>query len=140
MATETSLSSQLRATLKELLPPDGVIFKHSDYATAGIPDFSVTGYGRTVWVEVKLVDMDEKFRQRGLQHDTAQRLFIAGRCYYVVYSNVRSYGKRAYWLTPFQFDPKDPSTHPWLVADPGSSISGFNHRALATRIIGALRA
>lgn len=44
----------LRALKSSTALRNAVIFKHSDRFSAGIPDFSVTVNGNTLWVEVKM--------------------------------------------------------------------------------------
>ena len=79
---EGQLSSGLVAALNEL--PGFVAIKHNDARTAGIPDISLTGLGRTSWIEVKR----GKLTSRSLQRLTLHRLHEAsgGRAFYVLYS------------------------------------------------------
>ena len=78
---EGQLSSGLVAALNEL--PGFVAIKHNDARTAGIPDISLTGLGRTSWIEVKR----DKLTSRSLQRLTLHRLHEAsgGRAFYVLY-------------------------------------------------------
>lgn len=78
---ESVYSNGLVKMLRSRLP-GSVVFKHADALTAGIPDISVTWNGRTTWLEVKV----GRIVGRGVQALTIQRLALAGRCWYVVYS------------------------------------------------------
>jgi len=60
-----------------------VVIRHEDHLTHGIPDISVTGNKKTVWIEVKFGD--PKFESRGIQELTMKRLALAGLAFYVVY-------------------------------------------------------
>lgn len=126
--SETYISGKLKTAIVTMLPK-AVVFKHSDYATVGIPDFSVTFNLRTIWLEVKSIGPDGKFIQRGLQHDTCLRLANISHCWYVVYSNA-GHGKRTHLASPHSFDPKQPETHPWLKKET-SHYPGYDHVAVA---------
>ena len=60
-----------------------VVIRHEDRFTDGIPDISVTGRGKTSWIEVKYAN--PKFQCRGIQELTMKRLALAGLAYFVVY-------------------------------------------------------
>jgi hypothetical protein len=66
--------------------PGSVIFKHADMITAGIPDISVTGYGRTIWLEIK-ISKNGKFKSTNLQDESMRKLAMAGRAFYVLYDS-----------------------------------------------------
>lgn len=51
--TESQFTCKLLKLLRQAMP-DAVVLKHNDAMTSGIPDFSVSLAGRTLWVEVKL--------------------------------------------------------------------------------------
>jgi hypothetical protein len=88
---EAQVTSQLLSFLREKLR--GLIIKHSDLSTIGVPDFSVTSGGLTQWVEVKLV----KFKRPKLfdlrkivdfgkpQSRTMGLLDLHGRSYYIIF-------------------------------------------------------
>ena len=59
--TENEHTRELVAEIRKRLP-HGVAWKHTDLATAGIPDLSVTYRARTIWAEAKLIDEDRYLR------------------------------------------------------------------------------
>lgn len=65
----------------------GVILKHADAFTAGIPDFSVTWKRKTSWYEVKHTYSSDTISGTDLQWLTARRLSQAGHCYYLIYQS-----------------------------------------------------
>lgn len=90
--TEAQITAELLAFLRDKLR--GVILKHNDDSTIGLPDISVTSGGVTQWVEVKLV----KFKKADLHFHLAKivdfgkpqsrlcgKLDLHGRCYYVIF-------------------------------------------------------
>lgn len=55
MKTEKAFLAKLLPDLRKRLEPKGaVIFKHNDFYTSGVPDFTITIDGRTTWWEAKL--------------------------------------------------------------------------------------
>jgi hypothetical protein len=53
--SEATHKAALCKVLRFGLPPGiGRVFRHEDAFTGGIPDISISGYGRTKWIEVKL--------------------------------------------------------------------------------------
>ena len=86
--TEHDLTRDLLTLLREEFEDRlrGVVFKHADYATTGIPDITTTLYARTAWWEVKRAD--PFIKGTGLQHLTARRLASAGHCWYIVYEEI----------------------------------------------------
>lgn len=59
--TEGKWTGDLLEKLREELGPRYNVLKHSDRFTANIPDFSVSnGSGRTVWIEVKVLQKADK--------------------------------------------------------------------------------
>ena len=80
--TESKLLTPLLASLRKTLIW-AVILKHADWVTAGIPDFSVTGYGLTSWWEMKYADPE--FESSGVQELTCLRLGAAGLCRYIIF-------------------------------------------------------
>jgi len=81
---ESTLTSALMHKLREQLR-GYECFRHpaSYLSQAGIPDVSITGYGRTTWLEVKFAK--PSIRSRGIQDQTMLRLAGAGRAYYIIY-------------------------------------------------------
>lgn len=87
--TEHTLQSQLLKVIRPAITAEGgVILKHSDYITSGIPDLSVTWKGMTSWWEIK--HAEPRLKGTGLQLVTARQLALAGRCHYIVYETSRS--------------------------------------------------
>jgi hypothetical protein len=80
--TENDLNKKLRENL-DILLPGYVVFKHSDRAKSGWPDFSIVGRGMCSQWEVKLADPD--FESPGIQELTCQRLAVAGYCRYIIF-------------------------------------------------------
>jgi hypothetical protein len=83
MKLETELTGKLGAMIKKVIPA-AIFLKHSDGATAGVPDFSVTWLGLTSWHEVKVADPE--FMSQGVQELTCCRLAIQGCCDYIIYN------------------------------------------------------
>lgn len=82
MRNESGLKSALMKQVKLQLP-GFVALRHEDVRTAGIPDLSLTGNGRTTWWEFKHGDPD--FASTGIQELTMLRLSVAGFARYVVW-------------------------------------------------------
>src|SRR6266699_3496021 len=80
--TEASLKSELVKMLREQLH-GFVILRHEDKSTYGVPDISITGCGKTAWVEVKFANPD--FNSRGIQDLTLRRLSHVGIARYLIY-------------------------------------------------------
>jgi len=78
---EATLKSALVHLGRQTLPGH-VLLRHEDKMTAGIPDISVTGHGRTLWIEVKF----GVITGRGIQAMTMERLAQYGMAVYVVYA------------------------------------------------------
>jgi hypothetical protein len=82
--SESLLTRQLMKKLRAELPTF-VVLKHADGWTSGVPDVSVTGNGRTTWLEVKLVEL------RGIIETKLQRFQMerlernGGTAFYVMY-------------------------------------------------------
>lgn len=77
---ETDLTQELVAALRRGLA-GSVVFKHTDMATAGIPDISATWLGSTTWIEGKR----ETIRGSHLQSLTMRNLRLAGYAIHVVW-------------------------------------------------------
>lgn len=84
---ESYLKSALMKELKLQLP-GFVALRHEDVRSAGIPDMSLTGGGRTTWWEFKLAA--PRFASRGIQELTMLQLAAAGFARYVVWEEKRS--------------------------------------------------
>ena len=78
---EDGLTTALLRELRQRCPRLEVI-RHRDL-TAGIPDLSTTGYGKTCWWELK--HARPMFSSRGIQRLRCRRLAVGGMCLYVVY-------------------------------------------------------
>ena len=79
---ESGLKSALMRQIKIGLP-GFVALRHEDVRTSGIPDLSLTRYGRTSWWEFK--HAAPNFVSSGIQELTMLRLATAGRAWYVVW-------------------------------------------------------
>lgn len=85
MQQEGQYARQLVRELRTI--PGVVVFKHADSLTAGIPDISVTGNGKTLWLECKVIRTGtDRVPLRPLQHQTMIRLSQAGMAYYIVWT------------------------------------------------------
>ena len=93
---ESELKSQLVRMLKKMAPAL-VVFRHEDIRTAGIPDMSVTGGGRTTWWEYKFADPD--IEDTELQRRTCLLLNRVGFCRYVVWSRTED-GDHTFVMVP----------------------------------------
>lgn len=114
MSDESALKSKFMLELKQV--PGFVALRHEDVRTAGIPDLSVTGHGRTTWWEFKHADpVIRSFRYQEL---TMQRLATAGFARYVIWlQHANGTAKRTLIVHPRQFDVL--RTEHWC--------SGFDH-------------
>ena len=77
--------SELKAALREVLLaalPGFVLLQHADLRY-GVPDWSITGFGRTTWLEFK--HATPTFDSSGIQELTCMRLANAGNCRYVIW-------------------------------------------------------
>jgi hypothetical protein len=120
---EATLKNQLVKKLRELMP-GFVILRHEDRHTAGIPDISVTGCGRTSWWEVKHANPD--WKSRGIQELTCMRLAAAGICFYITYED-KTGVKRTIISTPREAAATGGLEGEWT--------RGFDHRFVATFIM-----
>lgn len=97
--------------------PHFVVLPHQDVRQSGHPDVSVTGHGRTSWLEFK--HGDPHFDDTGIQELTMLRLAAAGYARYVVYiENAKGLAKRTLIVHPKNFGSLEPEV--WAV--------GFDHR------------
>ena len=99
--------------------PGLVVLAHQDIRTVGIPDLSVTGNGRTSWLEFK--HGNPHFASQGYQELTCMRLAAGGFCRYVIFhENADGTAKRTMIV------------HPKMLKEmiPESFTTGFNHKWL----------
>lgn len=82
MRQESTLKSKLMEHIR-LHMHGFVALRHEDIRTSGIPDVSLTGYGKTSWIEVK--HGCPNFDSEGIQELTMLRLSAAGYARYVIY-------------------------------------------------------
>lgn len=117
---ESALKSSLKLKVRRWLP-GFVLLSHEDVRTVGIPDWSLTGRGRTSWWEFKHATPD--FDLHGRQKLTMQRLEGAGRAFYVVwYEDTTPGSQRTYIMAPHHMSkPLDRSAYIEFAA-------GFDHR------------
>lgn len=120
MHDESGLKSALLKQMKILLP-GFVVLAHSERVRSGVPDWSVTGAGRTTWWEFKHSAPD--FMSHGIQELTCLRLAAAGYCRYVVWEE-RNGIKRTLIVHPKHL--KDLTSETWCVM--------FDHRWLVNEI------
>ena len=85
--TETEHIGALLKSLRVRVGTQGVIFKHQDARTTGVPDFSLTLLRATSWWEGKLA---RNYRVSGteLQRTFMRRLAVAGRAWYIVWDDL----------------------------------------------------
>lgn len=112
---ENILKGKLVEQIK-LIVPGFVILAHQDLVTGGIPDLSLSGYGRTTWWEVKH-SVDRKFDTKGIQELTCLRLAAASYCRYIIY--VEKNGLKQTLI----IHPRNLKT-----LDPEDSCIGFDHK------------
>jgi len=97
-----------------------VALRHEDVRTAGIPDLSLTGHGKTSWVEVKHGTPD--FDSQGIQELTMLRLAAAGYARYLIYlENKDGSNKRTLIVHPKKLG----------TLEPEAECDGHNHRWVA---------
>lgn len=80
--TEASIRATFVAKAKAQLP-GFVILRHEDKIASGIPDMSVTGNGRTTWIETKFAR--PRLTSTGIQELMLTRLAAAGSAYYLIW-------------------------------------------------------
>ena len=81
MTEHTLLKGFLERLRRETI---GVVLRHSDDVTSGIPDFSFTFLGYTYWVEAK-TSMRGKVKTTELQRLTMERLGSKGRAVWLIW-------------------------------------------------------
>src|SRR6266852_4323907 len=113
MKQESFLKSQLMATIRRELP-NFVALRHEDVRTSGIPDLSMTGYGKTSWWEVK--HATPTFSSNNLQELILMRLAATVTAYYILYHELKG-NKRTLIVHPKQLNNLLPET----------GCSGFDH-------------
>jgi hypothetical protein len=103
MNTENELLA--KSLVKIRAACSGVIFKHADSMTTGIPDVSWTALGKTSWWEWKWWQYrhskEPKIRDTGLQRFTMCRLEANGfAAYYFVFEEHQDDVKRIWAVAP----------------------------------------
>lgn len=83
---ESDFLSRVLKDVKYYLEGRGVVFKHNDRITRGIPDASVSYCGRTTWLEAKWLGKKRSYEPKGelLQHETMRRLESSAYAYYLL--------------------------------------------------------
>lgn len=61
--TESEHTGELVKELREHIRTSGVVWKHHDSSTSGIPDLSVSHRGRSIWLEAKRIDAVERLKR-----------------------------------------------------------------------------
>lgn len=85
--TETQLLAKLLKDLRARVGTQGVVFKHQDAKTTGVPDFSLTMNGLTSWWEAKKLDKSGRIKGTELQRQRMRELALAGAAWYIVWSD-----------------------------------------------------
>lgn len=102
--------------------PDWVVIAHQEMTTHGVPDLSVTGFGRTTWLECKLAK--PVLKSKGVQDVTCLKLEAAGRnCYYIVWYEAREYTETLIVKPSVVFEER------WL-KDYEVAKTGYDHTAV----------
>jgi hypothetical protein len=114
--SEADLKSALCSLMREQLR-GFVVFRHEDRRTSGVPDISVTGFGRTMWIEVKYAN--PYLGDIALQRERMKQLSAAGSAYYVIYHQIGSLS-RTLIVEPRQLDEWKENSTRFAV--------GINHR------------
>lgn len=115
MKQESTLKSRFLAELR--LFPGFVIIRHEDVRTSGIPDLSLTGYGKDSWIEIKHGTPD--FQSEGIQELTMLRLAGAGYARYLIYREDKNgQSKKTMIVHPTHI--KDLEAEAWCI--------GHNHK------------
>lgn len=91
--------------------PNLTVQRHQEPFTTGTPDMSITGYGRTLWVEDKYLESDELLgfigarslvkKKRVPQMNTLRSLCKNGLAQYWLYQNVNGFVFVG-WLHPME--------------------------------------
>lgn len=111
------------------LLPHAVIIRHEDVRTGGIPDMSVTLYGKTTWWEAKHGTPD--FESPGNQELMMMRLAAAGYARYIIWwESASGIGKRTLIVHPREVHERKN----WLLISE-EATSDFDHRWLARKIL-----
>ena len=71
---ESQLARDFMKDLRKLLPKNAVIFRHVTLYASGIPDYSVTCNGKTLWLEFKSWVGDRKPEFQMLQAKNLKKL------------------------------------------------------------------
>jgi len=120
VSSEATICSTLGTTLRQRLS-GSMVFKHADMSGTIMPDFSVTWGGRTIWLEIKLIDR-LLVKSKEAQKEMMRRLDTAGQAYYVVYSRDPH---AVFMLRPALID---------RLSDTEPISSGWNHVAVSEMV------
>ena len=82
---ENALKLQLHHTIADDYP-QLLSIVHQQVRGGGHPDMSISGYGRTLWYEIK--HATPHFESPGLQEWMVQRLEKTNRCRYIIYADL----------------------------------------------------
>jgi len=102
-ALKGALIKHLRAAF-----PYFVILPHQDGYTAGIPDISISGNGRTSWWECK--HGTPEFKSTGIQELTCLRLARNSYCRYIIWKE-KGEDKETLIVHPLFLKMADPEVH-----------------------------
>ena len=75
MNEATCKAALCRLLRESVIPKGGIVYRHEDTFTGGIPDISVNLDGRTVWAEVKLDKPGRKGKLTALQQAALTALY-----------------------------------------------------------------
>jgi len=98
---EAELRSAFMFVAERLLTPlQFVLLRHEDIRTGGIPDLSVTGYGKTTWWEFK--HGTPYFESPGNQELMMMRLKVNGYARYIIWRERPGEGKTTNIVNPVE--------------------------------------
>jgi hypothetical protein len=124
---ESELKSAFMREVKRSLPAF-VAIRHEDVRTSGTPDLSITGAGRTIWLEFK--HATPRWTGTKRQELMMLRLATAGYARYVFWwETAAGLGQRTMIVHPRQVHGRTS----WKVV-PESYCEGFDHRWLVQQI------
>lgn len=95
--TEAKFKGELVKLIRIELPTF-VVIRHEDHFTHGIPDISVTGNKKTLWIEIKFANPN--FKSKGIQEVTMLRLSARGHAFYVIYRQTKEKEEYTYVVDP----------------------------------------
>lgn len=117
MSDESGLKSKLLKQISLRLP-GFIALRHEDVRSSGIPDLSLTGFGRTSWWEFK--HAAPTLKSKGIQELTMLRLAGAGFARYVVWEENKHGIQRTLVVHPKNLVSMTPEE--WFV--------GYDHKAI----------